>query len=106
MFKFFNACIYCHPICSNLFLFHRGATQKKIEDDTGVKIIFPSSRREDSIGLFPLAGHFKFSTLYVNLAICIWYKVILLKLIGIHCISDTSLHIPEVLYLQSCFSHF
>jgi len=29
-----------------------GSMQKKIEEDTGVKIIFPSSRDETSVGIY------------------------------------------------------
>jgi hypothetical protein len=32
------------------FLVCSGSMQKKIEEDTGVKIIFPSSREETSVG--------------------------------------------------------
>jgi hypothetical protein len=35
-----------------LILSHRGSTQKKIEEEMGVKIILPSSKKDDSISKF------------------------------------------------------
>lgn len=39
----------------------RGSTQRKIEEEMGVKIIFPSSKKDDSI------SKFGFLIIYVNL---------------------------------------
>lgn len=59
--------MYILMICSLCSLLQslRGATQKETEEEMGVKIVFPSSKKEDSI------GKFKFVVYLLNSAQCV-----------------------------------
>ena len=65
------------------FLSLRGSTQKKIEEEMGVKIILPSSKKDDSISKFGLViiyvdlvyGHYD-QIVALNLQLCSIFSII------------------------------